>query len=159
VAALAVFGVAIGCHSNGPATIPPPAATESTPRAAADLASALHAALGERLGVETELVVRGECRIDAWTFLCGRPVTPTGSRIDFATTKLRTSADEGIVDYNACALLEQTAAGYVVWELAVGDTDAPFVDWPARHGIPASIISIERCPVSSIDGEEPTRVR
>lgn len=119
---------------------PPP---EAEQRAFADPGAAVRDGLSRRLGVTAALDVQGERTLGAWTFACGRPVTPNGAPINYRLTTLRPEAEDGIVEEQACVLVERTAAGYTVRELSVGATDAPFVDWPARHAIPGSIIDID----------------
>ena len=133
-----------GCEprSGGDATAatvpaaPPPASMQSVD-------TALDVALSERLGVAAKLQGAHERQIGPWTFVCGRPVQASGAPMDYATTTLRDQAAEGMVDDQACALIERTGAGASVRELSVGDTDAPFVDWPDRHDLPTTILDID----------------
>lgn len=115
--------------------VQPPASTHSVD-------AALETELSKRLGVPAKLEGEHEKQIGLWTFVCGRPVQANGAPMDYAMTNLRDQAAEGMVDDNACALIERLGSGVSVRELSVGDTDAPFVDWPARHGAPAAILDI-----------------
>ena len=142
LAIIATLGPTVACDPVEPTPITSSAAASTAP-ASADLDAALRSALSERLGVNTRLVVRREKMLGAWTFACGKPVTSAGDPVDYTSTTLRDQAAAGLVDDHACTLVERTDAGYVVRELSVGDTDAPFIDWPARHGIPDSIIAAE----------------
>ena len=142
-AALVAVGLLTGCTPDSPWPAEATTAFEPAPAAAAEPATAVGSALSDRLGEAARLDVRRQKAIGAWTFQCGRPVTPTGEPVDYAVTALRDRAEAGLIDDNACALVQRTDAGYVVRELSVGDTDAPFVDWPARHGIPAAIIETD----------------
>ena len=69
---------------------------------------------------------------------------PTGSLrrppINYQATALHAQASEGLIDDNACVPLQRADGGFVVREFSVGDTDAPFVDWPAPHGLPDAIL-------------------
>lgn len=154
LAALLIQGCQTAAAPAAKAPPPAPAATAQPPAAVAaapDAPAALALALRERLGVAARLKVSGERSEGAWTFVCGRPVGPDGKAIDYARTSLRDQAAQGMAEDQACALLEHTPAGVLVQELAVGATDAPFVDWPERYGIPASILAIGRSgPASAV---------
>lgn len=126
------------CSPNGPPadTVAPTPLEESA--SAPD--QAVDAALTRRLGLDTRLDVRRRNALGNWVFECGKPVTAAGAPMDYRATSLREQAAEGLVDDNACALLEQVDQKYIVRELSVGDTDAPFVDWPQRYGLPDAIL-------------------
>lgn len=126
------------CSPSGPPadTIAPtpPEESASTPEQAVD------AALTQRLGPDARLEVRRRNTLGNWVFECGKPVTAAGTPMDYRATTLREQAAEGLVDDNACVLVERVDQKYIVRELSVGDTDAPFVDWPQRHGLPDAIL-------------------
>ncbi len=142
LASAIILAPTLGC---GPAASPRIIAPKvvTAPPASESADAALGIELSKRLGVAARLPVRREKTLGAWTFTCGRPVTAAGAPIDYASTTLHAQAAEGPVEDQACALLEKTNAGYLVRELSVGDTDAPFVDWPPRYGIPEEIIALE----------------
>lgn len=137
----AVAGLAACQPGLAPSAPRPPPVTAGS--SFADRASAIGASLSERLAAPARLDVQHERSSGAWTFACGRLVTPAGGPVDYAATTLARQAQEGILEDRACALVERTEAGYEVRELSVGDTDAPFVDWPRRHGIADEIISTD----------------
>lgn len=140
---MALLVVLQGCKSRPDGNDAAVAAPEvQLPSSTQSVDAALDTELSKRLGVPAKLQSEHEKQIGPWTFVCGRPVQANGAPIDYATTKLRDQAAEGMVDDNACALIERMGAGASVRELSVGDTDAPFVDWPARYGAPAAILDI-----------------
>lgn len=140
---MALLVVLQGCKSGPDGNDAAVAAPEvQLPSSTQSVDAALETELSKRLGVPAKLQGEHEKQIGPWTFVCGRPVQANGAPIDYATTKLRDQAAEGMVDDNACALIERMGAGASVRELSVGDTDAPFVDWPARYGAPAAILDI-----------------
>ena len=131
-------------EASRPARPPSPesvAADKPAAVVATDEATALRGALTDRLGLDSVLLVDRERSVDAWTFVCGRPSTPSGDPIDYTRTSLAHRAAEGMVDDRACALLQRIPDGVVVRELAVGDTDMGFVEWPARYGISEDILA------------------
>lgn len=140
VALLVLQGCKSWSDGDGTAATAPAA---QPPASMQSVDAALDAALSERLGVAAKFQGAHERQIGAWTFVCGRPVQASGAPMDYATTTLRDQAADGMVDDQACALIERTGAGASVRELSVGDTDAPFVDWPDRHGVPATILDID----------------
>lgn len=133
-----VLALTIACTPNDrpsdTAAAPPPEASSTDPDQAVD------AALTQRLGLDARLAVRRRNALENWIFECGKPVSPGGAPVDYRATTLHEQAVEGIVDDNACVLVEQVDHEYIVRELSVGDTDAPFVDWPQRHGLPDAIL-------------------
>ena len=136
--AISVLALIAACSPNRPPadTIAPTPSEES----ASAPEQAVDAALTRRLGLDARLDVRRRNTLGDWVFECGKPVTAAGAPMDYRATSLREQAAEGLVDDNACALLERVDQKYIVRELSVGDTDAPFVDWPQRHGLPDAIL-------------------
>ncbi len=77
-----------------------------------------------------------------WVYLSGLPLTLEGRPIDYRFTPLAEDFAEGFIDDNFVALVRYAAdgsAGWQVVELSIGTTDAPFVDWLERYGLPAEL--------------------
>lgn len=125
-----LLAMAAGCRTN------PVAATYPTPVAAAQ------AAISETLGMPVSLRVQLLNEHDGWVFLSGLPLTAERERIDYTGTVYAREIAEGYFDDHFMALLRRsanTAEGWRLLELSIGATDAPFVDWFARYGLPASM--------------------
>ena len=108
---------------------------------AARIQAVVDQALTQRLGLPARLAIERKKREGDWIFLCGKPQMPDGTGLDYSRTTLRGRQEAGTLDDYACALLNQRNNDVALKELTVGDTDAPFVDWPGRYGIPGSILS------------------
>jgi hypothetical protein len=118
--------------------LPDSEAVASTPEAAVQRAVSQSLEVAVSLAIDT-LNLHGD-----WAFLAGRPLTPEGSPIDYSKTPYAKDVAEGFFDDNFVALVRRTHAGVGGWEvveLSVGATDAPFVDWPDRHGLPRVLIT------------------
>lgn len=100
----------------------------------------LRGEVSKRLGAASEIRVDTINRQMNWIFVCGRPLTLSGNAMDYSRTLLRDRYLSGILDDYFCSLLRQTNSGIELEEFALGDTDAPFLDWLAKHGVPASIL-------------------
>ncbi|MCP5238198.1 MAG: hypothetical protein H6945_20920 [Zoogloeaceae bacterium] len=107
--------------------------------------AAVRSAIAGELGMPVSLRVEQERRYGAWAYLSGRPLTADGAPIDYSATPFAEDMAEGFLDDNFVALLHFDAIrGWSITELALGATDAPFVDWPARHGVPRQLILPEK---------------
>jgi hypothetical protein len=97
--------------------------------------------LSMRLGVQSDVRIERVNRHIDWIFVCGRPLTPGGSPMDYSKTLLRDQyLNASLDDYFCTLLLESSKSAIELKEFAVGDTDAPFIDWLGKHGLPASIL-------------------
>lgn len=79
-----------------------------------------------------------------WVFLAGVPLTMQGQRIDYSQTRFAKDLAEGYFDDNFVALVRRSAppaGGWHVIELSVGATDAPFVAWFEKYGLPTGLAS------------------
>lgn len=122
----------IGCSG-----LPGSEAVASTPEAA------VRRAVAQSLGMAVSLAVDTSNLHGDWAFLAGRPLTPEGSPIDYSKTPYAKDVAEGYFDDNFVALVRRTDAGVGGWEiveLSIGATDAPFVDWPDKHGLPRALV-------------------
>ena len=119
-----------GGDGAGPSAVGPADAVEVVRRAAAER-------LGQPVTIEVD-----ELRSDGrWTFLTGVPRTPAGDPLDYATTPYAQDVADGLFDDWLCALLEREGGGWSLVALEIGATDAPFADWPRRHGVPPALIA------------------
>ncbi len=95
--------------------------------------------------VERELARPVRFRIDAirvsdrWAFLRGVPLEKSGTRMDYRGTPYQSRIEAGTFDDWICALLQKDGQRWRVVEHELGATDAPFVDWAARHRAPVEI--------------------
>ena len=106
---------------------------------------AVRSAVAGQLGMPVSLRVEQARRDGSWAYLSGRPLTADGASIDYSATPFAEDMAEGFLDDNFIALLHFDASrGWSIIELALGATDAPFVDWPARHGVPRQLILPEK---------------
>lgn len=101
--------------------------------------------LAVQQAIEAQLDMPVSLRVDTlntfedWVFLAGVPLTPENKRIDYTQTKFAHDVAEGYFDDNFTALARQDelpGEGWRVVELAIGSTDAPFVGWFERYGLP-----------------------
>lgn len=107
----------------------------------ADAVEIVRRAVAERLGQPVTVEV-DELRSDGrWTFLTGVPRTPAGDPLDYAATPYAQDVADGLFDDWLCALLARAADGWSLVALEIGATDAPFADWPERHGVPPELIA------------------
>lgn len=104
---------------------------------------AARAAISARLEMPVSLKIEVSSRHPGWAFLAGQPLTTRGLPIDYSHTRYAKDLAEGFFDDNFAALLQQsdTVGTWSTAELSLGATDAPFVAWPARYGLPMSLVS------------------
>lgn len=78
-----------------------------------------------------------------WVFVAGQPLTAEWTQIDYSGTPYAKDLSEGYFDDNFVALVKGSANEHAKWrvvELSIGATDAPFVDWPERYGLPRKLV-------------------
>lgn len=102
--------------------------------------SVLEPAVSARLGVGSIIEIEKMNEEEDWIFVCGRPLNPDGSPVDYSRTLLKEQQAQGMLDDYFCSLLLCTEDGLALKELAVGDTDAPFLDWLDAYRVPESIL-------------------
>lgn len=79
-----------------------------------------------------------------WAFLSVVPVTPSLTEIDYTKTKFAQQFAQGMFDNIVLALLHKKDGGrWQIIEYSIGATDATFVDWPLKYGIPKEILMAE----------------
>ena len=131
----ALLSLATGCVLSVPE---PPGGGAPTPRLA------VQEAIAAKLGMPEMLDVEMARPHEDWMFLAGRPLTAEGRPIDYTRTPYAQDLAEGFFDDNFSALVRrrvQAAGGWDVVELSLGATDAPFIDWFERHGLPLDLAS------------------
>jgi hypothetical protein len=135
LAACVLLAVSAGCMRTGPQTTQVGA---STPRLAVQQAVASRLDMPVTLDVQTATAYRD------WVFLAGRPLAGDGRPIDYTRTPFAPDLADGVFDDQFSALVRHRAApgaGWGVVELSIGATDAPFVDWFERYGLPLDLAS------------------
>jgi hypothetical protein len=129
-----------GCSGPEPPLSEGERAVAADPGVRSTVEDLLGAALSERLGVAASARIDRFADSNGWILTCGQPLGPAGEAIDYSRTTLREQQAAGMVDDQFCALLQEVATGVQILELSVGDTDAPFMDWPGKHGVPESLL-------------------
>lgn len=133
-----LLAVSVGCARTGPE---PTRVGASTPRLA------VQQAIASRLGMPVTLEVQTARLHGDWKFLAGRPLTPDGRPINYSRTLFAQDLVEGLFDDQFSALVRrdaQAGGGWQVVELSIGATDAPFIDWFERYGLPLDLASDPR---------------
>jgi hypothetical protein len=105
--------------------------------------SAIREAIARELGMAVSLEVETFREHAGWAFVAGRPLTADRAPIDYARTPYARDVEEGYFDDSFAALARRAGGrdtGWSVVELSLGATDAPFVDWPDRHGLPRTLV-------------------
>ena len=118
--------------------------TDSVPVVAVGASTPLEAispAVEKILGMPVQLNIHELRNNNEWTFLTATPLTADGKAIDYSSTIYAEDIREGYFDDWLCALVQKSDGGkwYVV-ALDIGATDAPFVDWPDRYGVPKALV-------------------
>jgi hypothetical protein len=82
-----------------------------------------------------------------WSFLTATPLGEDHEPIDYSQTQFADEVRDGVFEDRIHALLrKEPGEDWAVVELAIGATDAPFVDWPHRYGAPKALIVPEPQP-------------
>lgn len=105
--------------------------------------AAIEDAIAGELGMPVSLEVETFRQDGDWAFVAGRPLSADRTPIDYSATPYAQDLAEGYFDDNFVALVRRAAnadTGWSLIELSVGATDAPFVDWPERHGLPRALV-------------------
>ena len=117
---------------------------DATP-APASLELEIESRLSAQLGQLVTFRVDFEKTVDAWRFLTGHPISPSGQRIDIANTPFSDDYAEGYFDDQFIALVRRDSdsdTGQLI-EFDYGATDAPFIDWAETHDIPLCLFSTQ----------------
>jgi len=78
-----------------------------------------------------------------WAFLSAVPVTSSLAEIDYTKTKFSQQYEQGMFDNVVIALLKKNDVRWRIIEYSIGATDAYFVDWPSKYGVPKLIVMPE----------------
>jgi hypothetical protein len=100
-------------------------------------------AIAAELEMAVSLKVETFRQKDEWAFMSGQPLTVAKQPIDYSQTKFAADVREGYFDDGFVALLQRSNNSDDAWvlvALSLGATDAPFVDWPARFGVPKELV-------------------
>lgn len=102
---------------------------------------AVRAPVEEALGLPVQFQV-DTLRTDGhWAFLIAVPLDRQQQRIDYSQTPFADEVEAGLFEDWLCALLrKEVGEAWEVVALAIGPTDAPFVDWAERYGAPSAVI-------------------
>ena len=107
----------------------------------------VQAAIAKELEMEVSLKIETFRQNDQWAFLSGLPLTLEGKPIDYSQTRFSVDVREGYFDDGFLALMKRKTQNVDDWTLVIlslGATDAPFVDWPERFGVPRELLMPEK---------------
>ncbi len=81
---------------------------------------------------------------EEWAYIAALPRNTDGSVIDWTTTNLADRYEHGVMDESGAinALLRKQEGVWVVVEHVVAPTDVAWVDWAARHNVPAGVVDV-----------------
>lgn len=105
-----------------------------------DLFQVLRQAVEYELGQAVVIDVDELRSDDQWAFVTAVSLTADRTPIDYSRTKFADDVSDGVFDDWLCALLENDGGRWKLVALEIGATDAPFVDWPERYGVPKAIV-------------------
>jgi len=121
------------------------AQTEKEPSAAssgwASPVEAVRPAVEQVIGMPVTFEINALRRNEEWAYLIAVPRTESGAAIDYTDTAFAEDVREGYFDDWLCALVRK--GSYGKWHLvamSIGATDAPFMDWPERYGVPRQLV-------------------
>jgi len=80
---------------------------------------------------------------DHWAFLSAVPVTQSLAEIDYTKTKFAQQYEQGMFDNVVTVLLKKSGVRWQIIEYSIGATDAAFVDWPLKYGVPKEVLMAE----------------
>lgn len=123
-----------------PVETPIAVAPEADRAARAVILDAGRAVVAKRLGKSVKFLVRALNRQGDWAFLHAAMQDEAGRPVDYAGTPLADDAAHGVVSKDYAALLKRERSGWRVVADAIGPTDMVWLDWPARHGAPPSLL-------------------
>ena len=95
----------------------------------------------QAIGVPLRLEIHDLRSDRQWAFVTATPRTMAGQPIDYANTPFADAVAAGEFDDWLCALVRKAPNGkWRLVTLVIGATDAPFVDWPERYGVPKALV-------------------
>ncbi len=136
VLGLAMVLCAAAC-SQAPSTQAPTA--QSAAQTALD---ALTPVIAAEIGAPVTLQPSTQNVSGEWAYIVARPANADGSAIDWSATNLASRYENAVMDESGTvyALLRQEHGAWTVVEHVIAPTDVAWVDWAARHGVPAGVI-------------------
>lgn len=147
VLALIAFTLVAACTPPAPA---PAEGDASIPGSSADaisdpLALAAAPAISEDIGIPVSLAPRVSRTEGDWGWIVAQPWTPEGAAIDWSQTRHASRAENGAMDSSGTVyvLLKRENGAWRVVEHTIAPTDVAWLDWPQRHGAPASLFVTE----------------
>ncbi len=78
-----------------------------------------------------------------WAFLSAVPVTASLAKIDYTKTKFAQQYEQSMFDNVVTVLLKKNNVRWQVIEYSIGATDADFVGWPLKYGVPKEVLMAE----------------
>ena len=142
----AVLGLAAACSPPAgapetPTTAEAPPSPDANTQAVLNILTPLIAAeVGKPVSLQTDTVnIR-----DEWAYVDADIRNADGSEIDWTTTNLASRYENGAMDTGGGvhALLKNENGAWVVLEHVIAPTDVAWIDWAARHGVPADILGL-----------------
>ena len=86
-----------------------------------------------------QFLVHALNRSDDWAFLFADMRRPDGRPVRYDGTPDAGVARDGLKTTGYAALLRRRGGAWGIVADAVGPTDVPWEDWPARYGAPAAV--------------------
>jgi hypothetical protein len=105
-----------------------------------DMIEVLRQAVESELGQAVVIDIDELRSDDQWAFVTAVSLTVDRTPIDYSRTKFADDVTDGVFDDWLCALLANDEGRWKMVALEIGATDAPFVDWPERYGVPRAIV-------------------
>ena len=105
----------------------------------AELKALLEKKTTEELGRPVTVVIKRHRQIEDWVFLVGAPRELNGTPVDYASTLYAPFLEQGNLDDVLLALVHRSGEKWELLGFSLGATDAPFIDWGEKFGVPLAI--------------------
>ena len=131
-----------------PAQQEEPASAASAETSTRAVVEALTAVAAAEIGTPVSLEVTTANLTDDWAYVVAGSRNADGSAIDWMTTNLASRYENGVMDESGAihALLRKQNGAWVVVEHVIAPTDVAWLDWAARHSVPAGVIDTPAAP-------------
>lgn len=142
---LAVGLLAIACAPPAqPAKQEEPAGAASAEATTQAVLGALTVIVSAEIGTPVSLEATTANLTEDWAYIVAGPRNPDGSAIDWMTTNLASRYENGVMDESGAiyALLQKQNGAWVAVEHVIAPTDVAWLDWAARHSVPAGVIDV-----------------
>lgn len=93
----------------------------------------------DELGRPVTVVIKRHRQMEDWVFLVGAPRELNGAPVDYASTLYASFLEQGILDDVLLALVHRSGEKLELLGFSLGATDAPFIDWAKKFGVPLEI--------------------